>query len=184
MPTNRELGDAFDGWLLEQLAPYVRNVRHTLNSGALFGDQDLVCDELRISCKMRWNHGLTRREILEPYIEEPVTSLRAAATALRWASAESLTHYMLCDAQLILQTGRSLLDLAIQETFEDWEIVSGWPHGINRTLVRTLGPLEEHRLLLLMQFHAWRSGFFCHLQDFISLLAWIQELSADAAPNL
>ena len=140
MLTNRERGDRFDLWVLTQVEPFVTNLRLTIGSGSVFGDQDQVCEEFRISCKLRQDRGLTRAELTEPYGREAIGSFRCPLTVLRtgWQTEDGIEwlDFAAADAPALLTIyGRDLLALAIRSHLEDLEILDDWPAGLSRGLL-------------------------------------------------
>ena len=119
MFTSRERGDNFDAWVLTQLAEYLPSLRRTLGSGSVFGDQDQVCDEFRISVKLKSGRGLTLKELREPCGIEAVGRLRAPLTVLRVDSHADdhwqRTDYAIVDGRILLVYGKELLQLCLQE---------------------------------------------------------------------
>ena len=141
MFTNRERGDRFDAWMLTQLSEFLPSLRQTIGSGSVFGDQDQVSDEFRISVKLRSSKGLTIRELREPYEREAVNRLRAPLTVLRveqWADDDwRKTDYAIVDGRLLLIFGKDLVKLYLQEL--DFEIMEDWPAGASRACLPSAG---------------------------------------------
>src|SRR5688500_11364397 len=110
MQTNRQIGDRFDQWVFQCLKEPLTSLRMTIGSGSVFGDQDQFSDEFRISCKLRWESWLSRKDLLEPYDKEPVGVLRCPATAFRRVYQEDgryyTANYAFFDQSIVLVYGK------------------------------------------------------------------------------
>lgn len=172
MYTNRERGDHFDAWVLTQLSAILPSLRQTVGSGSVFGDQDQVSDEFRISIKLRGGRGLTRRELLEPYMLETIGSMRAPLTVLRvellegeeWTRAD----YVIVDGLILKIYTTDLVRMGLLE-LDDWEILNDWPAGASLGL---LSMLRRGKFLVLHHFPSQEThSFIFTLDDFLDLLS-------------
>lgn len=185
MLTNRERGDRFDMWVLAQLEPYVTNLRATIGSGSVFGDQDQYCDEFRISCKLRSGRGLTKAEMNEPYGRESISVLRCPLTVLRViqeAEGEfEWLDYVVADAPTMIAIySRHALIMAMGDRL-DFEILHDWPAGLSLGLLRSV---LQGRFLIVDKFPGRDTcSFVFTFKDFMDVLADLVELRrGQAAP--
>jgi hypothetical protein len=172
--SNRELGDRFDAWALAQLAPYVTGLKPTVASGSVFGDQDQVSQEFRVSAKLRTNVGLTRAEIEQPWDCEAIGTLRVPLTVLRVVDtkAERQDDYVVVGAGPFMTFyGKDLVLMVISE-FLDFDVIESWPGGLTRGL---LSKVSRGHMLILFGFPDKRDSIAMTFPDFLDVMARIQD---------
>jgi hypothetical protein len=186
MLTNRERGDRFDLWVLAQMEPYVTNLRTTIGSGSVFGDQDQVCEEFRVSCKLRNGRGLTLGEVREPYNCEAINVMRCPLTVLRVIVERENDEfewqdYALVDIPRMLHIyGKDALVLTMGDM--DFEVLRQWPAGLSMGL---LGNVQQGKFLIVHNFPEGNTcSFVLTFVDYMNVLAYLHELRFNQSASL
>lgn len=180
MVTNRELGDEWESICLDQIEPYVIDLRRTVNSGATFGDQDAYCAEFRISAKTRDKRGLTRKEVAEPYDKEPVGVFRVPLTILRVVSLlpnEPVSDFAYVDGTIVRLYGKDLFRLVAQDCFDRFEMMAAPPdEGLTPTLLREI---KTDNLMCVFGLPDNHIGWLCRYKNFLDLTSTLCNLSSE-----
>lgn len=175
--TRRGEGDLYEEYVYHTLKPFLNNLRTTVGSGSVFGDQDLFSDEARISVKQRSNKGLTEKEILLPYNKEAIGSIRWPLTVLRviYTTPEEVPlfgDYAILDVpEFIAFYGRPLVTEAFAQLDAVVELPD-WKQGCGLAL---LSKITWRELLLVHNLPSGSVSAITTLHGLMDVLAYMRE---------